>query len=90
MTGISSKSYIDNWSKGLIDADQTTVYKNFTPPGSYHTLYFEQDVSSDEELDQQKLDVMPGFELSWWYTGAAEMTPDNHYKYHEHNKLFIK
>ena len=76
--------------EGLNVIDQTTVYKNFTPPGSIHIFYLEQSVSSDEELDQQLMDVMPGFRLSWWYTGEAEITPDATYKYYEEDKLFIR
>ena len=74
----------------LNDADQTTLYKNFTPPGEERFLYLSRYVSSDEEVDQQKLEMMPGFRLSWWYSGVAEITPDNGFKYYQHNKLFVR
>ena len=93
MIGLSTGSQ-DNFDfdmnlEDLLDADQTTVYTNFTPPGLFRTLSLERDVSS-EEVNQQKLDVMPGFRFSWWYSGVPEITPDNGFKYYEHTKLFVR
>ncbi len=89
MAGLSlpgvDKLFFDN-----IDADETTVYMNFTPPGIYHELKLERSGISEEEVDQQNLDMMPGFRFSWWCSGAADITPDNEYKKYEHNKLFIR
>ena len=62
-------------------ADQTSVYTNFTPPNYSATLIHSRDVSS-EDVEQVTLDVMPGFRLRWWYTGA-EVTLDNKYRDNE-------
>ena len=72
------------------DADQTIVFKNYTPPApmSAQSVILTRDVSS-EEVEAQKLDLMPGFRLTWWYTGA-EVTPDNIYKYFGMNKHFVR
>ena len=72
---------------GFLDADQTTAYTNFTPPRDYY-LGFVRDVSS-EEIERQLLDVMPGFRLRWWYTGA-EVTPERKFKDEEMTKLFVR
>ena len=74
---------------GNLDADQTIAYTNFTPPGNYSSsiTYF-RDVSS-EEVEQQSLEVMPGFRLRWWYTGV-EVTPERQYKDEEMTKLFVR
>ena len=41
------------------------------------------------DVETQKLDVMPGFRFSWWYSGA-EVTPDNKYKDEEITKQFVR
>ena len=82
--------FIDGRENGLIDDNLTTVYKNWTPPGKDHVLSLERYWISEEEVNQQRLEVMPGFRLSWWYTGVANVKPDDRYKYYEHNKLFVR
>ena len=76
---------------GYLADDKTNAYTNFTPPG--HTsrdydIFFLQRVSS-EVVEQQNLDLMPGFRFSWWYTGA-EVTPDPIYKHDEISKYFVR
>ena len=78
---------------GNVDADQTTVYKKYTPPGikysnPYQLIILFRNVSS-EDIEEQKLDVMPGFRFSWWYTGK-EVTPDQKYKNKGITKQFIR
>ena len=60
-----------NFSWGdTLDTDQTTAYENYRPPGLGATVQLTRYVSS-EDVDSQKLNVMPGFRLRcWWYTGA--------------------
>ena len=53
----------------ILDANKTTVYTNFTPPPQEAFLQLARDVNNID-LMTTKLDVMPGFKLSWWYTGA--------------------
>ena len=93
MTGLASGSRDKVLMSGLgnLEADQTTAYTNFTPPGverdlSYMTL---SRIVSSEDIEKQKLDYMPGFRLSWWYTGA-KVIPVNEYKYREENKKYKK
>ena len=78
---------------GNVDADQTTVYKNYTPPGikysnPYQLIILFRNVSS-EDIEVQKLDVMPGFRFSWWYTGK-EVTPYKKYKNKGITKQFFR
>ena len=91
MKGLGSAGSIDEfYIRGFdyLAADQTCVYTNFTPPSVYRSIGMKRKVSSEDVL-QQKLDLMPGFRFSWWYTGA-EVRPDNKYKNEEMTKLFVR
>ncbi len=90
MTGLAKKSKDTVYGSGFdyIDADTTTAYTNFTPPSYNQMFQLMRDVSS-EEVETQKLDLMPGFRLSWWYSGA-KVTPDNTYKNEEVTKQFVR
>ena len=89
MTGLASGSRDTVSMEGHdLDADETTVYTNFTPPDTYRQMTLQQDVSS-EDVETQKLDLMPGFKLSWWYSGA-DVTPDNQYEDDEITKQFVR
>ena len=71
-----------------LDTDHTTTYTNFTPPHFNYNIRLLRDVSA-EDVDKQKLDQMPGFRFSWWYTGAM-VTPDDKYKNDELTKPFVR
>ena len=88
MTGfdrIEDTVYVNNI--GYLFSGQTT-YANFTPNSMYSYVSLERKVSA-EEVNRQKLDLMPGFRFSWWYSGL-EVTPDNKYKDDKVNKLFVR
>ncbi len=88
MTGLASNSKDKVKMGGLVrDADQTTAYTNSTPTKS-RVMDLSRDVSS-EDVETQRLDLMPGFKFSWWYTGA-EVSPDNIYKDNETTKQFVR
>ena len=74
-----------------LDTEQTIVYKNFTILNStdFKVIYLSRSVSSTN-VEQQKLDVMPGFRLQWWYTGAAELKPDSSYQDAKLTKHFVR
>ena len=74
-----------------LDADQTIAYTNFTILNSndIKAVHLTRSVSSGD-VEQQKLDVMPGFRLQWWYTGAAEAVPDPNYKDEKLTKHFVR
>ena len=67
---------------------KTIVYKNFAIL-NFTNVFLERSVSS-EDVEQQKLDVMPGFRLQWWYTGAAELKPDSLYQDAKLTKYFVR
>ena len=50
----------------------------------------QQDAIRSEEI-QVKLDVMPGFRFSWWYSGA-EFEPETQsaYRNYDLNKEFVR
>ena len=74
-----------------IDAEITNVYKNFTPPKSFHRdLTLSRHVGVDE-LEEMKLELMPGFRLSWWYTSAGvEIKPEHKYADNERTELLVR
>ena len=99
MTELASSSF-DRVSIGptfgitVLDADETITYKNFTPPCtgisslSCQWISLSRDVNS-EDVETQKLEIMPGFIFRWWYSGRW-VTPDNKYKEKEMTKQFVR
>ena len=87
MKGLAGDSY-DTYMLGSdLSTIQTTAYSNFTPPTLVgNTLY--RNVMFDQ-VKQQKLDVMPGFKLSWWYTGG-NVTPVSQFKNEEMTKQLVR
>ena len=85
-----SPSRLTIYLQGLafLGANQTTAYANFTPPGDYRHMRLFRDVSS-EDVETQKLDMMPGFRFTWWYSGT-EVTPDNKFKDENITKQFVR
>ena len=89
----------DNWfymsATGYIDADKIIIYKNYTPPISnskYGTdnRYIDQRTSSNaREIASLNMDMMPGFRLSWWYTGE-NLEPEPKYLDRNMTKHFIR
>ena len=60
--------------EGKIDFDQNVVYKNFSPPMEDFSMeYFKQLTINNDVAISTKIDMMPGFTLSWWYTGEDVM-----------------
>ena len=90
MTGLARGSKDTFYMDGsfYLNAGQTTVYTNFTPPTGYKYMDLRRDVSS-EDVESQKLDLMPGFRFTWWYTGA-EVTPYNRHTDTEMTKQFVR
>ena len=69
-------------------ADQTT-YVNYTPP-KYFSRYIRVSRSvSAEDVEEQKLSLMPGFRLTWWYAGE-EVSLVRKYKDDKWNKQFVR
>ena len=80
LTGLTSRSkeYFKVSGIGKLDANQKTFYANFTPPPNKAWIQLWRDVNIND-LMAMKLDVMPGFRLSWWYTGD-NVTPHPKFK----------
>ena len=62
---------------GSLNSEVTSVYKNFTPGAMVRTVKLTRKIKSTEIVNI-KMDKMPGFQFSWWYTGS-EVTPDPRY-----------
>ena len=90
MTGLDSHSmdavYIEELA--YLGADQTMAFTKYTPPVEFRVMFLSRVVSSGD-VEKQRLDVMPGFRFSWWYSGG-EVTPDENYKDEYMNKQFVR
>ena len=73
---------------GYMSVDSTTAYTNFTPPGHYRNIRLTRKISY-ENVKKQKLDKMPGFRFTWWYSGE-EVIPEKKFKDEENNKNFVR
>ena len=92
--GNKDKVYMEGF-EGQLDDDKTTFYANFTPPqkapNKSRRISLTRNLRS-EEVDKQRLDQMPGFRVSWWYTGTEEVTPEDTFTYKniEYNRHFTR
>ena len=97
MTKLSNDNYDGVNIDGLMMLEdyQTNVYTNFTPPcGDCPTPYYYRHIKlersiSSEDLETAKLQVMPGFQVRWWFTGD-DILPDRKYKDHVMTKHFVR
>ena len=60
---------VHGYGQGFVDPEQTIVYTNFTPPEYDRYIDVARDVNF-KEVEQLKLNLMPGFKFSWWYSGV--------------------
>ena len=75
----------------VYDINENTkyAYQNYTPPGSSEKyLKLERKVSV-EEVRNQKLELMPGFRFSWYYSGV-EVEKANKYSDRYETKAFVR
>ena len=85
----------DAYMEGNIDFDQKVVYKNFSPPMDEFCDYCAKQLSVRRYvpisyLIASKINLMPGFRLSWWYTGD-DITPEPLAPYLKRNtKSYLK
>ena len=66
----------DYQGREILDKDIIHVNRNYTPPGPHVTIKLERKVTN---LDVRKMKIhqMPGFKLSWFYSGN-EVMPHRH------------
>ena len=70
-----------------IDSDLTIVHKNYSPPGSGKDIILERKLT---ETDLSNLTEMPGFKVSWYYSGDQEVVSDPKYLTNKNTRNFIK
>ena len=80
---VSMTDLSNGWDKtkvfpgSYLDAGLTSASFNFTPPGVARVL-LNRDQIVEKDLTNIELESMPGFQLSWYYTGLGDnMTPDS-------------
>ena len=74
---------------GIISLDRNHIGRNFTPPGDVHYILLTRKITP-EEVQAQKLDTMPGFRYSWYYSGVEEEKPEARYADDETTKAFVR
>ena len=87
----------NNWFymsvSGYIDANKINIYKNITPPirksGTDYRHIEQRSYSTAREIAALKMEMMPGFRFSWWYTGK-NLEPETKYLDRSLTKLFIR
>ena len=68
-------------SSEMIPYGQSIALTNFTPSrfggcDRNNEIYVNRDVISMQDLEKIRMDKMPGFKLSWWYSGGeVELDP---------------
>ena len=90
MTGLSSASEDKFFMEGvgILESSKTSISAQFSPPGDSNLMTLTRNVS-EEDLANLRMDVMPGFSLSWWYTGAP-VTQVPVFRTHITTRLFVK
>ena len=74
-----------------LDPELTSVSENFSAPSGYKYVGLMRYIYDEGgETMNNEMESMPGFRLSWHYTGLGEnITPDSRYSESKENKLFI-
>ena len=72
-----------------IPANKNRVGATFTPPNSIGGQVKNGRKVSLQELRKQKIDLMPGFKITWHYSGE-EVEPFAKYSKYESNSAFIR
>ena len=70
-----------------IDAEAMISYKNFTPPGSVKMITLERKLTM---TDLSNMTKMPGFKVSWYYSGDEEVVSQPKYLTQMKTKYFIR
>ena len=86
----------DKWIN--LDAEVASYSEDFSPPSSSANRYryvslnrYFNDEGGEEELENIKMEEMPGMRLSWHYTGLGQhFTPDSTFSDTQENQLFIR
>ena len=71
-----------------VDADMTIIYKNFTVSPYLEPVTLERKLT---ETDLSNLTNMPGFKVTWYYSGGdEEVVSQSKYLNEDMNKYFIR
>ena len=72
----------------MIDPEKTSLTKNFTKTSLREFRFNHRRKSLNTELKSNKLKMMPGFKLTWFYD--SQMKPKNKYSKYDNNKNFVR
>ena len=75
------KNYIPLYTKNFSE--------RYNPPGSYEKMLYSDRVVSMKDVRKQSLTLMPGFKLSWYYSGM-KVEPYPFYKSYYDKKTFVR
>ena len=91
MTGLSSLGCFDEiWAdNNILEAGLNSLTLNFTPPKDFKKFSLKR-ILKEKDLTNNEMVMMPGFRLSWHYTGLGDnVTTDSRYSKNRDSKLFI-
>ena len=81
---------MENWGTTYLDQEETNFNQKYTPPNKGIPTFFkiigEMRHVDAENLHEMNLEFMPGFNLSWFYTGA-DVKPQNR---NDETKVFTR
>ena len=81
-------------SINIVSYDEQQIRRNYTPPGSMDVksrlIQLQRGVTRSEIL-KQKMNVMPGFRLTWNFTGRkVDPVPEAKYSNEVDTKAFVR
>ena len=72
-----------------IDLETKKCSKTYNPPGSYEKIFYTDRSLSMKDVSKQSLTLMPGFKMSWYYSGM-KVEPYPYYVGYHDTKTFVR
>ena len=79
----------NRYTKLYVPLETKHYYEKYNPPGSNEKMFYTERVVSMEDVRKQSLALMPGFKLSWYYSGI-KVEPYPYYAGYHDTKTFIR
>ena len=80
--------YLFNYA--AYNADTKNITNIFTPPPRYGASTQLMRKVLPEDVRKMNMKLMPGFNLTWYYTGSGVVEPEAHYQKDTSTKAFVR
>ena len=77
------------YNKDYISLESKHFSEKYNPPGNYEKMFYTYRSISMDDIKKQSLSLMPGFKLSWYYSGM-QVEPYPYYAGYFDTKPFIR